>query len=62
MSIFCHGDCDTNREGFDFLPIKQVRYENNMRACVKCGKAWITSQKICHCCKSMMRYKRRVKN
>jgi len=61
MSSICLGLCETNREGVNFVEIRQVRYSKNMRACVKCGKAWITDQTLCHCCKSMMRYKRRVK-
>jgi hypothetical protein len=61
MSSLCQGLCETNRECIAFVPSRQVRYKQHMRACVKCGKAWITEQRLCHCCKSKMRYKRRVK-
>ena len=61
LSSLCNGLCDTNREGFEFVTLKQVRYDYNMRACVKCNLAWVTSQKFCHCCKSKMRCNGRVK-
>jgi len=54
LSSLCNGFCDTNREGFEFVTLKQVRYDLHMRACVKCNLAWVTSQKFCHCCKSKM--------
>lgn len=61
MSSMCRGECETNREGILFVGIRQVRYSVGMRSCVKCSKAWTTSQRLCHCCKSKMRYKRRAK-
>jgi len=62
MSSMCKGLCVTNREGIEFVIIDQVRYAKGMRSCSKCEKAWVTNQKFCHCCNSMMRYKRRIKN
>ena len=61
MSVSCRGDCDTNREGIKFVEFRQVRYSEGMGSCYKCRKAWHTNQRLCHCCHSKIRYKRRNK-
>jgi len=62
MSSVCRGECITNREGIKFVALRQVRYAEGMGSCLKCEKSWFTNQRLCHCCKSKMRYNRRAKN
>ena len=61
MGKVCCGECIINHDEINFVGFRQVRYGNGMRSCYICQKAWVTNQKFCHCCKTMMRYKRRAK-
>lgn len=61
MSVSCRGECEINHEGINYVGFKQVRYNQGMRACYKCQKAWYTNDTSCGCCHSKLRIKRRSK-
>lgn len=58
MSAYCKNHC----QFIEFVPIKQVRYADGFRSCVKCEKGYKTDSITCICCKSRLRSNRRDKN
>ncbi len=58
MSVYCKCRCELVK----FVPLKQVRYNQGMKACLICEKAFTTTDLKCSCCGSRHRTGRRDKN
>jgi uncharacterized paraquat-inducible protein A len=62
MCRTCKGTCEMNPDGIIFYPQRYARYDQGMKSCSVCEKAWVTIEKTCQCCSTRLKIKKRDKN